>query len=404
MKHCSSTVLLIFAYIFPLLGNSPYQEISGKLNKELCIESGSWGTFLFNGIDPKSILAAELSQKVKLGFGDVIQSINLPAGRLNGFILESFDSKRTLAVDLNRNGTISPDEMYPFSLNQGVWEASFSVPLTGKAYRELPIRIRYTPEVSSLTNAIRMDIAAAPFVCGSAMIGGRETRFVWEYDALLNIANVSNGWVGVDSNNDRTIDFNPFSIETAFADNEVLVFKQGGSQFVSTKSVDIRASSFTVRLHPSKDYKRIEVAKGRKFPGFPFRTLRGDNLSLVSYKNKIVLLVFGTPSCGPCLTEIPQLKEVYEKFRHQGFEVLGVLCDDDFEDARAIVKRYSVPWQTAASHDVSTFVKDRLRLASYPSHVLVDKKGYIISVGLPGEPLISSGHLSATLNELLKLK
>ncbi len=40
--------------------------------------------------------------------------------------------------------------------------------------------------------------------------------------------------------------------------------------------------------------------------------------------------------------------ESNEKVPHKEFAVLAVLCEDEFEDPKAVAKRHGIPWQTAA--------------------------------------------------------
>jgi thiol-disulfide isomerase/thioredoxin len=68
---------------------------------------------------------------------------------------------------------------------------------------------------------------------------------------------------------------------------------------------------------------------------FTLKDLDDRDESLGQFKGKVVLVNFWATWCGPCRIEIPWLMDLQEKYKPQGFTVLGVAMDE--EGKRAVV-------------------------------------------------------------------
>ena len=64
--------------------------------------------------------------------------------------------------------------------------------------------------------------------------------------------------------------------------------------------------------------------------------LDGRNFDPASVRNKVVLLQFWGTWCGPCKAEIPGLIALYEKYRNDGFEIIGINTGAQGDDERRV--------------------------------------------------------------------
>src|SRR5690606_9514105 len=55
----------------------------------------------------------------------------------------------------------------------------------------------------------------------------------------------------------------------------------------------------------------------------------GGPFSVESLVGQAVFVEFWATWCGPCRHELPQLKGIYDRYRPQGFQIVGVSLDDD---------------------------------------------------------------------------
>ena len=114
-------------------------------------------------------------------------------------------------------------------------------------------------------------------------------------------------------------------------------------------------------------------------PDFALPDLEGQEISLSSLKGKVVILTFWSIYCQPCRQEMPMMDSLYQKYRSEGLDVVGMNIDrDPLVSIQNFVKenRLSFPilldrekkaMKTYRGHFLpSTFVLDR-------SGIIVDK-------------------------------
>jgi thiol-disulfide isomerase/thioredoxin len=74
---------------------------------------------------------------------------------------------------------------------------------------------------------------------------------------------------------------------------------------------------------------------------FKLKDLEGKEVSLASYKGKVVLLNFWATWCGPCKAEIPGFVELQEKYRDK-LTIIGYSVDDTADLAKKYAAQYKM--------------------------------------------------------------
>lgn len=118
-------------------------------------------------------------------------------------------------------------------------------------------------------------------------------------------------------------------------------------------------------------------------------TVSGEAFDWKAYRGKVVLVDYWATWCGPCVEELPNVKENYDKYHDKGFEVVGISLDTDFGPLRRFLAKHEIPWACLFEEGAGTDHP----MASYygvmqiPTTMLVDRDGKVVSVGVRGSEL-----------------
>jgi len=150
---------------------------------------------------------------------------------------------------------------------------------------------------------------------------------------------------GCNDNKDKTTQKNILSIDSVEVPKDI-------SKFVLTK---INGENFT--LH-------VKEKKGFEFEGA---------------KNKIVLMMFFTTWCPPCVGEIPSLNDLKRKYKDD-LEIIGIILEDDKNKNEIInfVNQHNIDFILTNSAQNFRLAKHIGGITSIPYMLLYDKTGHYI--------------------------
>ncbi len=133
----------------------------------------------------------------------------------------------------------------------------------------------------------------------------------------------------------------------------------------------------------------IELEVGDPAPSLAATTFGDAPFDLANYRGKYVLLDFWATWCGPCLDEIPNLKETYKAFSEDGRLVMIGLClDREVGAPKKLVASREIPWVQLFLGDLHTSsVYRAYRIHGIPAIFLIGPDGRIVAKDLRGEKI-----------------
>jgi thiol-disulfide isomerase/thioredoxin len=147
-----------------------------------------------------------------------------------------------------------------------------------------------------------------------------------------------------------------------------------------------------------ENYRKVKlIQKGSPSPDFSFKDINGNVVKLSDFKGKYVYIDIWATWCGPCLSEIPDLKRLTDTLSNKNIVFVSI-CKSDLRDSweKMVKSKQLKGVQLFAENDEDSFFKDYL-VSGIPHFILLDHLGNIIDANAmrPSEPLL--------LQTLLKL-
>jgi peroxiredoxin len=125
---------------------------------------------------------------------------------------------------------------------------------------------------------------------------------------------------------------------------------------------------------------------------FALKDIGGRTVKLADYKGKVLLLDFWATWCGPCRVEIPAFVEMYDKYKSQGFEVVGVVVLDEFSNAVPFARQFKMNYTILNGNEREDLENAYGPLFALPTTFIISRDGRICQkhVGLTARDIFEN--------------
>ncbi|WP_224484351.1 TlpA family protein disulfide reductase [Robertkochia aurantiaca] len=154
------------------------------------------------------------------------------------------------------------------------------------------------------------------------------------------------------------------------------------------QTYDKYATDETYKKHVRADHEALlRVSEGRPSPKFvAYENHAGGTTSLDDLKGKYVYIDVWATWCGPCLREIPSLKELEADYHDKPIQFVSVSIDteDAYEKWKTMVKERELGGIQLLADNAweSEWVEDYL-IKGIPRFILIDPQGNIVNYNAP---------------------
>ncbi len=137
---------------------------------------------------------------------------------------------------------------------------------------------------------------------------------------------------------------------------------------------------------PKEKIKSTQIG----FSAIPFEG-KGFNteeiFSLKDFQGKYLFVDFWAVWCGPCISEIPFLKTLYDSLDKSKIEFIGIVGGNSPANTlEQMTEKYSINWPQILSDETNKIIQT-YDVSGYPTSFIINPQGVIVAKNLRGEGL-----------------
>ena len=159
--------------------------------------------------------------------------------------------------------------------------------------------------------------------------------------------------------------------------------------FDKTKNKDNTKSGNDTEV-TENDNNDIDVSKLPVAKDFTLNDMKGNKVSLMKVvsESKITILDFWASWCPPCMSEMPNLVNIYENYNDDGLQIVGVSLDNEKKSWQNAVEAMGMKWvQVSDLKGWENAAAQLYQVDAIPHTLILDNEGHILAEDLRGQQL-----------------
>jgi peroxiredoxin len=113
-------------------------------------------------------------------------------------------------------------------------------------------------------------------------------------------------------------------------------------------------------------------------PNISFIDVNGVKVDLQQMRGKVVLINFWATWCGPCVGEMPRIRDLYNRYHTQGLEVIGISLDRDRDALLHFIQGHDIPWPQYFQKEGDNTIARQFGIDGIPVVFIINKEGMLV--------------------------
>lgn len=129
------------------------------------------------------------------------------------------------------------------------------------------------------------------------------------------------------------------------------------------------------RAASAQDFSAVPAQVNFPAPELNLLDLSGRQVSLSDYRGSVVLVNLWATWCPPCREEMPTLLEFYEKYKQDGFVLIGIDQEEPLDIVQPFVDEFGLTFPVWLDKDYDA--QKKFNTMNLPSSYVIDRSGTV---------------------------
>lgn len=157
---------------------------------------------------------------------------------------------------------------------------------------------------------------------------------------------------------------------------------------LAREMIEINANEYFVNTALGFQSEAESLGVGAEAPIFDAKTVQGHPFSLSDARGKIIILEFWATWCGPCMPDIPHLKEIHSNYSEYDLQIVGVSLDSNSEILKDFLVEKEMEWpQILQPNEWNDEITKLYNVYVIPRNFIIGPDGTILAKDKRGEEL-----------------